>query len=737
MSTAQVEMMPNEPQQIERLVEKLRDIKQGFRVSFILTGKPIQKMQLRTSVAEMIGFVPIGNLKKVRDAFRALNFYQKEQNGYVVGCAAQVTTWVDAVERFDTVKKTRYLNVSELTQHTNSVISKLQSWGMKVSEGIPDNLDAIIKGCSGLNIYPTAPMHPMPMPEVMDKLPNMRPGSQWKNGSTLLLSKDGKIMPFQPLSTKQSSWVNIFCGPMGFGKSVTMGSMDLDFLLTPSGSNQLPLIKGIDIGYTQRGFVDIVRSALPKDKKNMAVHVAYEETARTASNPLDTLVGQRYPDSTTRIFISNFIETLLSEIVNSKDAPPTISALIKRAVQLAYAEADDKDDSPTAKRYRPGENTSVDAAIKRHDLHADTTTPWWHVVDMLAEKGDFTSATKATSHAVPLLKDVALACNSPNIRNEFKEEYAGGLLNEFVTRLLMNAIDDFPQLSRPTTVSFGEARIAIIDMTAVIKSGNSPEVVKRNAVNYFLIANLLCRDFLLNTELASSPDIVGDTYRKFLMSKAQELLDTPKKWKDDEWHRFGSVPGAAANKSLITREGRKNQMGMDTGSQSLFDYSEDVRGLSSVFFCGVSGANEAKNVQESLGLSNSETAILERISAPNAEKGAELLLYLNNIKGEGYSKVSYHTFLRSGPTRLWALSSHAYDRRLRGLLYARLGDYEARKALVTRFPSGTCTNYVEDRLNEMTDVGDGQDLGLVNELAEEICAQHMKNKEQPKIGTAA
>ena len=125
----------------------------------------------------------------------------------------------------------------------------------------------------GLHNESTAPTAHPPIADALMLAPLGRPASPWKEGSVVLRSLDGKLSPYQPGSAQQNTWIDlVFSGPGG-GKSVLMNAFNLACVLSPQmGVNsQLPLISIIDIGFSSKGLIDMLRDALPEDRRDEAV----------------------------------------------------------------------------------------------------------------------------------------------------------------------------------------------------------------------------------------------------------------------------------------------------------------------------------------------------------------------------------------------------------------------------------------------------------------------------------
>jgi intracellular multiplication protein IcmB len=83
-----------------------------------------------------------------------------------------------------------------------------------------------------------APVTAAPLHDAIGMIP-FRPASPWKEGSLLLRTQDGKIMPFAPNSSEQAAWIDTGVAPMGDGKSVFLNALNFAFV-TQAGLSHLP-----------------------------------------------------------------------------------------------------------------------------------------------------------------------------------------------------------------------------------------------------------------------------------------------------------------------------------------------------------------------------------------------------------------------------------------------------------------------------------------------------------------
>ena len=106
-----------------------------------------------------------------------------------------------------------------------------------------------------------------PLSGALYMLPLFRPSSPWKEGALLFRSPDGKILPYQPGSPMQTTWIDILYARPGSGKSVLSNAINLA-LCTAAGNTHLPYIGIIDIGPSSSGLISLLREALPENRRH-------------------------------------------------------------------------------------------------------------------------------------------------------------------------------------------------------------------------------------------------------------------------------------------------------------------------------------------------------------------------------------------------------------------------------------------------------------------------------------
>ena len=159
------------------------------------------------------------------------------------------------------------------------------------------------------------------------------------------------------------------------------------------------------------------------------------------------------------------------------------------------------------------------------------------------------------------------------------------------------------------------------------------------------------------------------------------------------------------------------------------DFGELTK-IATALFILDSGTEETRRwLRDNIGLKPvEESALVNYVHGANAH-GARFLARFST-KNATYSQLFTMT---AGAMRLWALSTTAEDRKLRGLLYESMPRQQARRLLAKRFPGGSCKKLVE-RLKEETFRGadfvdDDMESSVIERLAKELIHEYYNSTE--------
>ena len=713
-----IDLMPKEIFPFSALFNSIGK-KYPWRISFFVESDGISAVTSRAVFASILGFVS-GSNKLLNQGVKDLREMRDSYNVTVARLRVSFCTWghKDKVEKV----------LANGTELANSI----SSWGSSlVSEVTGDPLAGVISSALGATRSSVATLSAVPLDAIPFMAPFSRPSSPWRNGSVLFLSPDYKLMPYQPGSSLQTTWIQLIFAKPGSGKSVLMNITNLALCLAP-GIERLPRIGIVDIGPSSSGLVSLLKEALPQDKKHYAQYYRMRMTDEYAVNPFDTFLGCRYPTAEQKSFLMNFITLLVTDA--SKDKPVMgISELIPDIINLMY---DSLSERGKPRKYDVGVDVAVDNAVEETKMHLDMTTTWWEVVDWLATHDKIHQATLAQRHAVPILYEASAAAQDEKIKalhgavvvSETQEP-----LVQYFIRSISGALGSYPILSKPTRFDIGDAKIVSLDLDEVAKTGG-PQADKQTAIMYLLARYILGKDYKMSKDTVNempypgnieAPDYIPVVfYKDYHKKRIEETKEDYKRLCLDEFHRTSKSPIVRQQIVVDMREGRKFNLDVTLASQSIKDFDDDMRSFATSIFI-MDGGNE-RDIQElvdTFGMDDdSEREYLSKghVHGPRNGKPGVFMAKFNTNTGK------YTQLLRAyvGSMEMWALSTTSEDCAVRDRLYERVGPAPARKLLAEFYPWGV-KKVIEDRKQALKDNGgditsDSANKKLFEALCDEI-----------------
>lgn len=704
-----VETPPVRVESFQALIDRAMNLdpKMPWTVSFMLTGNGLRKQQLKASLGSVLKVMNSDN-GYIRDAVRDLTDFSK--NGAVVGFQVCFNTWAP-------VGQTELLR-----QRAARLSQAFIDWGgAETREATGDPVEGFTSTAMGLTYKSVASQAAAPLMDVVRMLPITRPASPWPAGAELFTSPDGKLMPYQPGSALQSTWISLYTGGPGSGKSMQMFKQHFASCLAPQpGVTKLPYISIIDIGPSSAGLASLLKHALPPAMRHHVSHYRVRNTEEFCFNPFDLQLGRNYPMPEERAALID----LVTMIVTPSDlgvAYEGTAELVGMCIDEMYTALMD-DDRGRPHEYHPGVDEVVDAAIAASDVEITPKMSWYGVRDALYRRGRTHEALLAQRYAVPVLADAASAVRSSTISDTYAKKLTGGqgseTLAEAFGRLIQSACREYKVLGGPTRFDIGESRVNILDLDEVAKGGG-PSGQKQIAVMYGLSIYMLTRNFTLTKE--SVADFPAE-YRPYHFARVQALSKELKTICCDEFHRTSQKFSTLLRERIkvFGREGRKWGIQVMLGSQRLADYDEEMVSLATAIYM-MERPDESllQEYVQRFGLSDTETnALRNGVRGPRA--GGSTFFVRMKMK-DGY----FNQLLRNpaGPLELWAGSTTQEDKVIRELVYERLGPSNGRMALAVAFPGGSAQKECELRKTEMTlrgkALGD-QDDDLFRIMAAEV-----------------
>ena len=701
-------LMPQTPKPFQDFFRVLarRDERIPYRISFLLEDGGLN-LGLKPLLSSVLAFSSSDNKRfnAAVDGLKALDL----AGICCVKFRVCLCTWA-------CVKDGSEQDAHLLLRRRMAELSKaVQGWGTTdVSEAVGDPLLGFTASLPAMMPSSPAPVTAAPLEAAIGMLP-LRPASPWTEGSLLLRSQDGKIIPFAPNSSEQASWIDLGVAPMGAGKSVFLNALNFAFV-TQAGLSRLPWLSIVDVGPSSSGLITLLKENLPEGKKHLAAYHRLRMTPDYSINPFDTPLGNRRPLPSHKSFLSNFL-TLLATPPDADAPAENVPGIIGRAIDLAYLElSDEKGGKP--RLYQPNMLPELHQLVVNEDIPLDASTSWWEIVDALFERGHIHEALQAQRFAVPLLGDLAAQLRqNKGIENTYEHHTI-----MTVWRSFLDAIEAYVILKEPTQFDLGDAQIVSLDLDEVAPRGG-PTADRQSAIMYMLARHVLgARFFLMPDDVKLMPE----KYQAYHAERVEAIREDPKRFCYDEAHRVTkntSVAGQLqADMTTMARESRKWLLSMGLYTQDIDDVPPILTELATtILVLGAGTDRSIKNLADRFALNGACQYALSRLGKPG-RAGANLVAVFQTGSGRSQLVLS----LTIGGQPLWAFSTTAEDVAIRNNLYKRLGPSEALRRLAARFPGGSAKSEVERRRRMVTDQSAADDalVNVIHEIANEIVQEN-------------
>lgn len=710
-----VKVPPQRPQSFMALFQALNNVRSGsskngkpipWAISFMIEGDGLKGIFLRKTLAGILGVTSVHN----RNLLAAANLLNRYKNGGGAVVKMQITamTWAD------------YGEEKELLIRRSKLARALAGWGnISTLEETGDPTDAVLGCVPGLRLRTKiAAEAAPPLHDAAYMLPLSRPASPFEHGKVPYRTKDGKIMPWETFSDQQNTWITLWFGGPGSGKSVGANRSNVEMCLM-GGLVRLPYIGVVDKGVSSSGFISLIRDALPEDQKHLAMYARIQNTDKYRVNQLDTQLGNRYPLPREREYMKNFLVKLVTPPERGK-AHMFMPEFILRCIDEAFRACSDQSERGSPKEFAPNVNEMLRERLSQCGIHYKEATKWWDIVDAFFDAGMAYEASVAQRYAVPTLFDIVHAGSDPAVRKDFEGAIDNGMSVYDEFRIMMQSVvNDFPVFNGHTQFDVGESRVMALDLQDVVTDG-SRAAQKQAALMYMMATNAFMRKINLCRE---ELDSINPKYRSFHARRVEELSEDFKRLFVDEYHFTGSSPEYQAALMVYGRESRKWGLEIVLASQLPKDFAE-IANLATTILIMDQGNEQTRNtIRDVFGLSDTEVAALRNyVHGPQRGEGATFLAKLK-LKDSELSQLFTST---CGGMELWALATTMEDRALRNRLYDLMPTVEARKALNARFPSGSCKSFVDrQKAKSKEELGEGfvdDDVtqSVIQSLAKEI-----------------
>lgn len=710
-----IDLFPKELKNFNQLFQRTLATRIPWRMSFLIDSDGLKTINFKALLASVLSFTSEQN-RLLSDARNLLNEISINTDNAIVRLRVMAIVWAPSN------------NLQLLRTRASELAKAIEGWGScDISEISGDPYAGYISSLMGISDHSVATATVAPLTDVVYMLPFTRPASPWEQGALLLRSPDGKLWPFQPGSSAQTTWIDIVYARPGSGKSVLSNTINLALCLS-GGLKRLPRIAIIDIGPSSSGLISLLKEALPIEKHHYVTYERLRMTQDYSINPFDTQLGCRFPTAQERSFLVNFM-TLLATPLGAVRPYDGISDMVGMIVDELYKNLADAN-KPYI--YTPNIEPVVDAILEEIGFVRDNKSTWWEVTDALFIAGFPHEATLAQRYAMPLMADAASMCRSTMVEDLYGKVIAptGETLVAAFARMISSAVREYPILSRVTKFDLGDARIVSLDLDEVAKSGGEA-ADRQTAVMYMLARYILARHYYL------TEDVVGDMpeiYQKHHYMRAAELREDHKRLVLDEFHRTSKASAVRDQVIVDMREGRKWRVQVALLSQSLEDFDEAMIEFATAIY--IMDAGPAQTLEKSaqvFGLTpTAKLALRTRVHGPR-EGGATFLAQFFTKEGLNTQLLT----LTLGPIELWAFSTTVEDALVRNALYKAISPVETRQVLARLFPSGTVTKEIEKRLNQLREekgvISANDSASEVEKLVADILREYKINPQMKSL----
>lgn len=708
-ATVSMDIPPQSTERFSVLLARLKKADIPFRISWRIYSNGLDMIKFNKTMVGFLSMFPKSYNSRIKGAIDYLDMQGKDFNNPTMGVSIAMTTWAR--------------DERHLAKNVQTATRTLQGWGSP--DVVSKSGDAMDSFCATLPGYSTSVASKVmmfPTSELSDMLPIERPTSAWEAGAVMLTSLDGKLMPYQPGSYLQSTWVSLIFAPPGKGKSALLNTLELACCTAP-GLSRLPLMTVIDVGESVSGLVSLLQSGLPANRKHEAGYFKLQMKPEYSVNIMDTQLGFRFPLPNERDFIVAFL-SMLATPAGRQHPYDSTHEMLGLVVDELYRRFSDGE-SP--KRYERAMDPLVDEIIDRANIPIDASTSWWEIVDALYGRGFVIEAVRAQRFAVPLVSDVSSVLNAPQVIDIYGKVEVGEtkeLLPEIVSRMISSALREYRIFGSPTQWDLSNCRVIGMDLNDVRGSGESGK--KQTALMYAFAQNVATRNYYLNSEmLREIPRLCPEVYREFHKCRIDDVAEEVKTVSYDEFHNTGGLEGIRRIVGINIREGRKWNIQVFLASQLIDDFDSDmVENATSVYILAAENSITLEKCRNTFGLTESMLGALEKHVT---RRGTFLAVYNTD-----YGK-SVHVLKNTlSPVKYWAFTTTAEDKQVRRKLYELMPPSEARGLLAKRFGTNF-KGYVEKLRGGMNveseDESDGSLIeGIAREIHEEWLATSRKNK---------
>ncbi|WP_432709657.1 hypothetical protein [Pedobacter sp.] len=635
--------------------------------SFMLSGDGFAGVAVKKTLASILAVFSAENAN-IKGALDALTQY-RDDGGCLVGMSMSAMTWAE----------NNAYGIDEIQIRRSKLWRTIEAWGgCQVSEKGGDPILGYTSNLHGLTHKHHAPKYIAPLYNALYLFPWGRQASPFTMGTIMHRSVDGKLMRQESFSPELNTWIKIYLGRPGTGKSVAMNNDVIEACLV-AGLKRLPLIFMIDVGISSRGSIELLQDRLPPEERHQAVYKRLKNDARFAINPLDCAVGRMQPTPNETAQIVAFLSTLITPIESMGKPEKGLSNFLTQVVEFTFASKREGSEKGKPNMYERYVDLELDGLLDELGINAYNRS-YYALEDQCHDLQAYRARDLCHRYAMPIISDmIAVVSSNHELKSRYDEARVEGgeSIIQLFRRGVTEAIAMYPVFSTYTKFNIDTARVVSLDLQDVI--GSNP---KQSSL-FFQIARIFAKKKLAFEEddVALFPLRYQEYYRNYIT----EILEDKKIIAIDELHNAKKDLSLFAELERDCRESRKWNMELKFASQMMEDFGLVIPQLATQFVIADRGTDDSRAyLRNTISLRPIEEYYLSNFVSLNAGG----LTYLSRTVSKKSAYVSLLT-LTIGPQRLWSLTTDADDRLLRSTLYDMLGDRPAAlKLLAIVYPFG-------------------------------------------------
>lgn len=688
-----------------------------YTLGFMISGDGFAGVAIKRTLSQLMTFSTVN--KNIYEAFKELGDFRENQ-GTVVKFQLSAMTWAE-----DTKEGRESVHVAR-----TKLIQSLQKWGgTQIREKSGDPISGFVSCVPALSYKSHAPSCVAPLPDVLSMLPFQRPETIFEDGTSITSSVDGKLLVHSLFSPECSTWIKIYVGKPGSGKSMALNCDIIDAILLP-GQKELPFIFLIDVGITSQGMINLLRDSLPHHLRHLVSYKQLVNSKKSAINIFECPVGFTTPRSHELDQIVLFLSTLLTS-VEAKKPEEGLSDFLKALVRETFKYKRDDFEGGSPNRFEPDECAELTAICQTYHIDCfpeGKTLSYYQLVRIFHEKAEALGGDISTSQVADYYRgrDLAHRHAMPTIADaiEVATQGSGAIHNGYSQRMTSIGVDFctfFAQQAREAIVSYPifcnitnfdiTSRVTSIDLQNLADKNNP----KQSSLAFQIAAIYAKKQFSFSDiDIELSPPL----FRSYYSRLVKRITETKKIIAMDELHNAQNDPFLFGSLDKDAREGRKWNLMLLLSSQKLGDFG-DLPGNATQFVLADSGNSKShKILRENVNVSEQAIDTLKSHVGLDRSVG----LYYLSITVASTSVSTNLVLSRVGARTQWSLTTKPDDRALRDELSELL--YSDRRQVSTilahYFPHGSAERAIRNRRINSNASANGNNDSIVAKLATEL-----------------